>query len=83
MIRNFGTIFFVIILSGLIYGGILYLTFKKNDVCDKLVRFNDGTQIEAKDVRSHDNGMTTITNCTDDVLRTPTLNIKMVEELKK
>lgn len=83
MIRNFGTLFFVIILSGLIYGGILYLSFKKGDVCDKLVRFNDGTQVEAKDVRSYHNGMTTITNCTDDVLRTPTLNIKMVEELKK
>jgi hypothetical protein len=83
MIRNFGTVFFVVILSGLIYGGILYLAFKKGDVCDKLVRFNDGTQIEAKDVRSHDNGMTTIITCTDESLRTPTLNIKVVEELKK
>ena len=83
MIRKFGTVYFVIILSGLIYGGIMYLAFNKNNTCDKLVRFNDGTQIEAKDVRSYDNGMTTITNCTDDVLRTPTLNIKMVEELNK
>ena len=48
-----------------------------------MVRFNDGTQVEAKDVRSYDNGMTTITTCTDECLRTPTLNIKMVEELKK
>lgn len=83
MIRNLSTVFFVIILSGLIYGGIIYLAFNKNNTCDKLVRFNDGTQVEAKDVRSHDNGMTTIKTCTDDVLRTPTLNIKMVEELKK
>lgn len=83
MIRNFGTIFLIIGLIGLIYVGIIYLAFKKGDVCDKLVRFNDGTQIEAKDVRSYDNGMTSIKTCTDDVLRTPTLNIKMVEELKK
>jgi hypothetical protein len=83
MIRNFKTVFFVIILSTLVYTGIIYLAFNKNNTCDKLVRFNDGTQVEAKDVRSSDNGMTTIKICTDDVLRTPTLNIKMVEELKK
>jgi len=29
------------------------------------------------------NGMTVIKTCTDDILRTPTLNIKMVEELNK
>lgn len=83
MIRNLGTVFFIITLTALVYGMIIYLAFKKGDVCDKLVRFNDGTQIEAKDVRSYDNGMTTIKTCTDDILRTPTLNIKMVEELKK
>jgi len=44
MIRNFGTVYFVIILSGLIYGGIMYMAFNKNNTCDKLVRFNDGTQ---------------------------------------
>lgn len=83
MIRDFGQIFLIISFTGLVFGGIIYFGLKKNNVCDKLVRFNDGTQIEAKDVRSYDNGMTKITNCTDDVLRTPTLNIKMVEELKK
>lgn len=83
MIRKFRTVYFVIILSGLIYGGIMYLVFNKNNTCDKLVRFNDGTQIEVKDVSSGDNGMTVIKTCTDDILRTPTLNIKMVEELKK
>ena len=83
MIRDFGQIFLMISFTGLLFGGIIYFALKKNNVCDKLVRFNDGTQIEAKDVRSHDNGMTTITTCTDDVLRTPTLNIKMVEELNK
>ena len=83
MIRDFGQIFLMISFTGLLFGGIIYFALKKNNVCDKLVRFNDGTQVEAKDVRSHDNGMTTITTCTDDILRTPTLNIKMVEELKK
>jgi len=83
MTRDFWQIFLIISFTGLVFGGIIYFATKKNDVCDKLVRFNDGTQVEAKDVRSHDNGMTTITTCTDDVLRTPTLNIKMVEELKK
>lgn len=83
MTRDFWQIFLMISFTGLLFGGIIYFALKKNNVCDKLVRFNDGTQIEAKDVRSHDNGMTTITTCTDDVLRTPTLNIKMVEELKK
>ena len=83
MIRNLGIVFFVIILTALFYGGIIYLRFNKNNTCDKLVRFNDGTHVEAKDVRSYDNGMTTIKTCTDDVLRTPTLNIKIVEELKK
>jgi hypothetical protein len=83
MTRDFWQIFLMISFTGLLFGGIIYFALKKNNVCDKLVRFNDGTQVEAKDVRSHDNGMTTITTCTDDVLRTPTLNIKMVEELKK
>lgn len=83
MIRNLGIVFFVIILSTLVYTGIIYLAFNKSNTCDKLVRFNDGTQVEVKDVRSYDNGMTTIKTCTDDILRTPTLNIKMVEELKK
>ena len=83
MITNLKTVFFIIGLTVLVYGGIMYLAFNKNNTCDKLVRFNDGTQVEAKNVRSSDNGMTTIKTCTDDVLRTPTLNIKMVEELKK
>ena len=83
MIRNLKTVFFIIGLTVLVYGGILYLAFDKNNLCDKMVRFNDGTQVEAKNVCSYDNGMTTITTCTDEVLRTPTLNIKMVEELKK
>jgi hypothetical protein len=83
MTRDFWQIFLMISFTGLLFGGIIYFALKKNNVCDKLVRFNDGTQVEAKDVRSHDNGMTTITTCTDDILRTPTLNIKMVEELKK
>ena len=83
MTRDFWQIFLMISFTGLLFGGIIYFALKKNNVCDKLVRFNDGTQVEAKDVRSHDNGMTTITTCTDDVLRTPTLNIKMVEELNK
>ena len=83
MTRDFWQIFLMISFTGLLFGGIIYFALKKNNVCDKLVRFNDGTQVEAKDVRSHDNGMTTITTCTDDVFRTPTLNIKMVEELKK
>ena len=83
MIRNLSTVFFIITLTALVYGGILYLIFDKNNVCNKMVRFNDGTQVEAKDVSSYNNGMTTIITCTDECLRTPTLNIKMVEELKK
>jgi len=83
MIRDFGQIFLMISFTGLFFGGIIYFGLKKDNVCDNLVRFNDGTQIEAKDVSSGDNGMTVIKTCTDDILRTPTLNIKMVEELKK
>lgn len=83
MIRNYKNFLFVVGLTSLTYFGILYLGFRKNDVCDILVRFKDGTQVEAKDVRSYDNGMTTIITCTDKTLRLPTLNIKMVEELKK
>jgi hypothetical protein len=83
MTRNLGLVFFVIIFTSLVYGGILYLSLKESKVCDQMVRLNDGTQYEATQVLSYSSGMTSIRLCTGEVLRTPTVNIKMVEELKK
>lgn len=83
MIRNLGLVFFAIMLSVLVYGGILYLSLRDRKVCDQMVRLNDGTQYEATQVLSYSSGMTSIRLCTGEVLRTPTINIKMVEELKK
>lgn len=83
MIRNLGLVFFTIMLSVLVYGGILYLSLRDRKVCDQIVRLNDGTQYEATQVLSYSSGMISIRLCTGEVLRTPTINIKMVEELKK
>ena len=83
MTRNLGLVFFAIMLSVLVYGGILYLSLRDRKVCDQMVRLNDGTQYEATQVLSYSSGMTSIRLCTGEVLRTPTINIKMVEELKK
>ena len=83
MIRDFWQIVLIISVTGLVFGGIIYLGSKENKVCDTLVRLNDGTQYEANQVQSYSSGMTSIRLCTGEVLRTPTVNIKMVEELKK
>ena len=73
----------IITLCAFIYGLIIYWAFKDDQVCDTLVRFNDGTQMEAKNVHSYNNGMSSIELCTGEILRTPSLNIKTIEELKK
>jgi hypothetical protein len=74
---------FLFIVSFIIYGTIIYLSIEDEKVCDELVTFQDGTQIEATTVKSYNNGMTNIKLCTGEILRTPSLNIKTIEELKK
>ena len=81
--KGMGAIYTLIVISGILFGDIIYQEIKKRGVCDEIVTFNDGTQYEVTEVSSYRNGMTTIKLCNGHVFRTPTLNIKMVEELKK
>ncbi len=83
MMINFSKTLIVIIIFGLYFGWFIKMVLKDNKVCDQMVRLNDGTQYEATQVLSYSSGMTSIRLCTGEVLRTPTINIKMVEELKK
>lgn len=81
--KGMGLVYVLVVISLLLSGAIIYLSIKKRSVCDEIVTFNDGTQYEVIEVLSYRNGMTTIKLCNGHVFRTPTLNIKMVEELKK
>jgi hypothetical protein len=67
----------------MVYGLLTYVIGEENKVCDKLVIMNDGTQIEATQVSSYNNGMSTIKMCGGEWLDTPTLNIKMVKHIEK
>ena len=83
MIRNFSFVIFVVVLTGLFYGMIIYLSYSENKVCDELVIMNDGTQIEATQVSSYKNGMSNIRQCDGNEVRIPTISIKMIKQIEK
>ena len=83
MIRNFSFVIFVVVLTGLLYGVIIYLSYSENKVCDELVIINDGTQIEATQVSSYQNGMSDIRQCDGNKIRIPTISIKMIKQIEK
>ena len=83
MMRNFSTIITVVLLTGLAYGIMIYLSFEDDKVCDELVIMNDGSQIEAASVSSYENGMSVIKTCKGEQMDTPTINIKMVKHIEK
>jgi hypothetical protein len=81
--KNINIIITSIILTLLVYCVSLYFFFEDSKVCDELVIMNDGSQIESTSVYSDEYGMTTIRQCNGEEVRIPTINIKMVKELKK
>jgi hypothetical protein len=83
MIRNFSFVIFVVILTGLLYGVIIYFLYSESKVCDELVIMNDGTQIEATQVSSYQNGVSNIRQCDGNEVRIPTISIKMIKHIKK
>lgn len=60
---------------------IIYFGYKGDTSCDELVTLNSDVKIEAIYVNSYNNGMTTIKTCDGDIIRMPSINIKMVEVL--
>ena len=70
----------VIIISTL---GVIHWQIKESEICDELVIMNDGSQIEATEVTSYENGMSTIKMCDDTQMRTPTINIKFIKHIEK
>jgi hypothetical protein len=81
MIRRSIGIILIVILT--LSGGMVYFSFKNSKVCDELVILNDGSQIEATQVLSHESGMSTIKMCNGQWMDTPTVNIKMVKPIEK
>jgi hypothetical protein len=63
--------------------GVAYWQIKESEICDELVIMNDGSQIEATEVTSYENGMSTIKMCDDTQMRTPTINIKFIKHIEK
>ena len=82
MIVNLKTIFFMITLTGLIFGFGMYLSYEDDKVCDEVVIMNDGSQIESRSVISYENGMSMIRQCNGEEVELPTINIKMVKQIK-
>ena len=82
MIRNFSTVLMIIGTTLVIYGIIFYLCVGDNKICDELVIMNDGSQIEATEVNTYENGMSGIRQCNGEYVRIPTVNIKMIKEIK-
>jgi len=82
MVRNF--IIAVLVVSvGLLCGLLTYIIDEEDKVCNELVIMNDGTQIEAIQVASYNNGMSSIQMCEGEWIDIPTLNIKMVKHIEK
>lgn len=82
MIRNFSTVLMIIGTTLVICGIIFYLRVEDNKICDELVIMNDGSQIEATEVNTYENGMSGIRQCNGEYVRIPTVNIKMIKEIK-
>ena len=83
MLEKYKTPLIIFTLCLLFYGVVFYIVYSENKKCDELVILNGGIQIEAKDVISDENGITTIELCTGEWLRTPSINIKMVKPIEK
>ena len=83
MIRKSVLIILMMILTSVTFGYFVYLSSQNNKVCDELVIMNDGSQIEATEVTSYENGMSTIEMCDDTQMRTPTINIKFIKHIEK
>lgn len=83
MIRNFSMIMTVITVVLVSYGIIIiYWDIENGKVCDELVIMNDGSQIEATKVTTYENGMSYIHQCNGEQVEIPTINIKMIKEIK-
>ena len=82
MIRNFSTVLMIIGITLVLYGIIFYWSVEDNKICDELVIMNDGSQIEATEVNTYENGMSGICQCNGEYVRIPTVNIKMIKEIK-
>lgn len=65
------------------YGIIVYIKLEEDKICDELVMMNDGSQIEATEVNTYDNGMSYIQQCNGEDVEIPTINIKMVKHIEK
>ena len=83
MVRKNIGIILMIILTSVLFSGLIYYSIKKDNVCDELVILNDGSQIEAKQVLSYESGMSTIKMCNGQWMDIPTVNIKMVKPIEK
>jgi hypothetical protein len=83
MVRNFIIIAVLVVSVGLLCGLLTYIIDEEDKVCNELVIMNDGTQIEAIQVASYNNGMSSIQMCGGEWIDIPTLNIKMVKHIEK
>lgn len=69
-------------LTGLICGLGMYISHEDGKFCNKVVIMNDGSQIEATKVTTYENGMSYILQCNGEQVDIPTINIKMVKQIK-
>jgi len=49
--------------------------------CDEQVILNDNTKINAKRVSSYDSGITNIKTCNDEIIKVPTINIRIIKQI--
>lgn len=78
---NKGLLIVLLVISFWVVG--ICVTYSEGKTCDELVIMNDGSQIEATEVTSYENGMSTIKMCGGEWMDTPTLNIKMIKPNNK
>ncbi len=83
MVRKSIGIILLIIITSVTFSFFVYQSIQNDKLCDELVILNDGSQIEAKQVLSYENGMSTIKMCNGQWMDTPTVNIKMVKPIEK
>ena len=82
MERRFSFVITVISVVLVAYGILIYVKVGDDKICDELVIMNDGSQIEASEVDTYENGMSRIHQCNGEDVRIPTVNIKMIKKIK-
>ena len=81
MYMRFSMVITVITVVLVTYGILIFGKVEDDKICDELVIMNDGSQIEATEVNTYEDGMSRVHQCNGEDVRIPTVNIKIIKKI--